>query len=402
VNLTVTLTLTASITSLREATVVSRISGYLDMVTVRPGDAVRPGQVVAVVEHAQLDAQVGQAEAAVLAARTGVQTAQASASAAQAQVLNAVAAQRRAEADLGNAQAALAKARSQLALSQAAYARAQQLNRDGFISLAAMDSAKADADSAQAAVDAANAQIRVNQAQIEQAKAQVRAAQAQEAAAASQIRTQQAQVATVQAALQTARLNRNSATIRAPWAGIVVRRTLDPGAYVSPGTSGAILVIADLDQVAAVVNVSEAQMAGVRNGSPAQIGVDAYPGRTFSGVVSRVAGGVDPATRTVQVEIDIVNREHLLRPGMYARVSLGAGTRKALTVPLSALTIVGGQHFVWVVTDSTVARRRVAVGQATGQAVEITSGLRVEDTIVVRGTEMVRDRAPVRAVPVGE
>ncbi len=402
VDLAITLSLTASIGSLREATIVSRIAGYLETVTVRPGDTVRTGQVVAVVEHAQLDAQLAQAQAALLAAQAGVQTAQAAQSAAHAQVLNATAAQRRAEADLGNAQAALAKARAQQGQSQANYARVTTLFRDGLIAAQAVDNAKADLDSTQASVDAATAQVRVSEAAIQQAQAQVGAARAQEAAAASQVRTQQAQVASLEAALQTTRLNRDSATIRAPFAGIVVRRNLDTGAYVSPGTSAPILVVSDLDQIAALVNVSEAQMAGVRKGRQAQISVDAYPGRTFTGTVSRIAGGVDSDTRTVLVEIDIQNPGHLLRPGMYARLSLAAGSRPALVVPLSALTIIGGQQFAWVLTDGTVSRRPVSVGRATGQVVEITKGLSPEDTIVVRGTEMVRDRGPVRAVPVGE
>ncbi len=402
VDLAVTLSLTASIGSLREATIVSKIAGYLEMVAVRPGDTVKAGQVVAVVEHAQLDAQLAQAQAALLASQAGVQTAQAALSAAHAQVLSATAAQRRAEADLGNTQAALAKARAQQGQSQASYARVTTLFRDGLIAAQAVDNAKADLDSTQAAVDAATAQVRVSEAVIQQAQAQVRAALAQEAAAASQVRTQQAQVASLEAALQTVRLNRDSATIRAPFAGIVVRRNLDTGAYVTPGTSTPILVVSDLDQIAALVNVSETQMAGVRKGRQAQISVDAYQGRTFAGTVSRIAGGVDSDTRTVLVEIDIPNPDHLLRPGMYARLTLAAGSRPALVVPLSALTIIGGQQFAWVLTDGTVSRRPVTVGRATGQVVEITGGLSPEDTIVIRGTEMVRDRGPVRAMPVGE
>jgi multidrug efflux pump subunit AcrA (membrane-fusion protein) len=87
---------------------------------------------------------------------------------------------------------------------------------------------------------------------------------------------------------------------------------------------------------------------------------------------------------------------------MYARVSLAAGSQPALVVPLSALTIIGGQQFAWVLTNGTVSRRPVSVGRATGQMVEITQGLRPEDMIVMRGTEMVREGGPVRAVPAGE
>jgi cobalt-zinc-cadmium efflux system membrane fusion protein len=143
-------------------------------------------------------------------------------------------------------------------------------------------------------------------------------------------------------------------------------------------------------------------MVGIQKGRQAEISVDSFPGRTFAGTVTRIAGGVDSDTRTVLVEIEIKNPGHLLRPGMYARLSLAAGTRPALVVPLSALTVIGGQQFAWVLTDGTVSRRPITVGRATGEVVEITRGLSPEDIIVVRGTEMVRDRGPVRAVPVGE
>jgi len=121
----------------------------------------------------------------------------------------------------------------------------------------------------------------------------------------------------------------------------------------------------------------------------------------FRGGVTRIAGGADPQTRTTQVEIDIQNPGHALRPGMYATVSLSAGVQPALVVPLSALVSVGSQYFVWVVTDNKVSQRTVTIGRASGEVVEITSGLGEDDLIVVRGIDLVREGAPVRPVPVG-
>jgi HlyD family secretion protein len=397
--LTVTLAPSASIVSLRQAQIVSKVAGYLEAVNVRPGDMVRAGQVVAVVDHAQLDNQVAQAQAAVDASRAAVATAQASAGASKAQVLNAQAATRRAEADLANAQASLVRTRAQATTAQAANQRAAQLFRDGLIAQAAADDARSVAEQAQAAVVAAEAQVRSVEASVQQSVAQLAVARANEAAAVAQVRTQQAQVANLMVGVRTARISRDNAIIRAPWSGIVVTRTLDPGAYVTPGTSSAILVVADLSQVAAVVNIPEAQMGGVRKGNTATISVDAFPGRSFTGTVARIAGGVEPDTRTVKTEIDIPNAEGLLRPGMFARMSLSAGSKQALVVPLSAITVAGNQSFVWIVREERVSRRQVTAGQTTAQVVEITAGLTVQDTIVVRGTEMVAEGGRVRAVP---
>ncbi len=390
------LSLTASIVAEREARVFSRVAGYLESVFVRPGDMVRAGQVVAVVEHSQLDAQVLQAEQAALAARSGVATAQAALAATRAQIINAQAARRKADADLQNARAALDRAKAQLGVAQTTHNRVSTLFRDGLIAQSAVDTARGDLQSAQAGVDAAEAQIRVVQAQIEQADAQIHVAQAQETAAVSQVRTQQAQAASLDASLQNARLARASATIRAPWAGIVVSRGLDPGALVAPGGGTPIVSIADLDVVAVVVNLAESSMGTVRRGHSAEIGVDAFPGRVFKGRVSRIAGGVDTDTRTVQVEIDVQNKDHALLPGMYARVRLTGAPREARVVPLSALVTVSGQHSVWVVVEGKVSRRAVKIGAATASVVEIVSGVEPDDTIVFRGTEMVREGGPVR------
>ncbi len=381
-----TLQLTAGIGSLNQAVLFTKTAGYLQVVTVRPGDSVRAGQVVAVVDHAQLDAQVVQAQAVLSAAETAVQTAQAQVAAARAQRLNA-------EAQLVNARVGLAKAQAQLVDAQATYARIQTLAQQGAISLQSLDDAKAQVVSAQAGVDSARAQIT-------QAEAQVEAARQQEGAAASQVRTQQAQAASQAAALQNARLSVANATIVAPWSGVVISRTLDTGAYVTPGTSTPILTIADLDNLDVVVNVTEADLSAVHRGDRAKIHVDAFPDRTFEGVVTRLAGGVDPATRTMQVEIDVPNAGHVLRPGMYATVQLAAGTQRALVVPLSSLVTVGGRQFVWVVTDGKVSQQLVTVGRATGDVVEITGGgLTEQDVIVVRGADLVRDGQPVRTAP---
>jgi RND family efflux transporter MFP subunit len=381
-----TLQLTASITALTQAVILPKTSGYLETVTVRPGDAVRAGQVLAVIDHAALDAQVAQAQAAAKAAQTAVQTAVANLAAAQAQQANA-------EAQVANAKAGVAKAQAQLADAEVTYQRTAVLVREGALAPQNLDDARATLVSDQTAVAAA-------QAQVTQAEAQVQAARQQAAAAASQIRTQQAQVGAQEAALQNARIQLQYATITAPFSGVVVSRSLDPGAYVTPGTSTPILTIAELGMLDVVVPVGESNLPAVHVGDRVQMQVDAYPGRTFTGRVSRIAGGVDPTTRTVQVEIDIPNPGQLLRPGMYATVQIQAGTRPAVVLPLSALVAVGPDHYVWVVADGKVAQRPVTVGQATGDVVEITGGVTPRDLVVVRGTDLVREGQPVNGVPV--
>ncbi len=383
-----TLQLTASITSLTQAVIYPKASGYLQVVTVRPGDSVRAGQVLAVIDHAQLDAQVAQAQASLVASQTSIQTAVANLSAARAQRENAT-------AQVANARAGLQKAQAQLVDAQATYTRTAALVQQGAVAAQTLDDTKAQLVVAQTTVDSADAQVTQSQAQLQ-------AAQQQEAAAASQVQTARAMEAMQAAVLENARIQLQYATIQAPFTGVVVSRQLDPGAYVTPGASTAILTIADPDRLDVVVNGGEADLPVIHRGDPVRILVDAYPGRAFTGVVSRIAGGVDPTTRTVQVEIDIPNPDHLLRPGMYATAQLSAGTQQALVVPLSALQTLGGQHYVWVVESGKVNEQPVTVGRATGEVVEINSGLTPDVTIVVRGADLVRAGQPVQTAPATE
>jgi len=385
VSLARTLQLTASITSLTQSVIFPKTSGYLLAVTVRPGDAVRAGQVLAQIDHAQLDAQVAQQQATLSASESAVQTAQAQLSAVRAQRVSA-------EAGVANARAAVVKAQAELADMQATYNRAAELAKQGAIAQQSLDDAKAQVVSAQATLDATRAQVG-------QAMAQADAARQQEAASASQVKTAQAQAATQTAALENARVQLQYATITAPFAGVVVSRQLDPGAYVAPGTSTSILTIADLDHLDVVLNVGSPDLPMIHKGDPVKILIDAYPGRVFTGAVNRIAGGVDPTTRTLQVEVDIANPQQMLRPGMYATVQLSAGTRQALVVPLSAVQTLGAQHYVWVVEDEKVRQQNVDVGQATGESVEITGGLAPSDTVIFRGADLVRQGQQVRTSP---
>jgi RND family efflux transporter MFP subunit len=401
VTIPVTLSLTANIASQRSAVIYSKAAGYLQVVAVRPGDPVRAGQVVAVVDHAQLDAQVAQAGATALAAQNGVETARVAVATAHAQALSAIAGRQNAEAQLANAKAGVVKARAQLRDTEATHARIAALVRQGAAAQQGLDDANAQVQTARASLDAADAQVKVAEAQIAQATAQVAVARQQEVSAVTQVHTQEAQAASQRAALANARLAVANATITAPFDGVVVSRSLDPGAYVTPGTSTPILTMADLDQIAVLVSVTEVQIAAIRLGTPVQVTVAAYPDRTFQGKVTRIAGGADQATRTVQVEIDIANPGHVLRPGMYATAQLSVGAEKnVLVVPLGALVSLGDQRFVWVVSDDKVSRRKVTVDRATGEVVVVTSGLSESDQIIARGADLVREGQRVKAVPV--
>jgi len=382
-NLPVTLQLTASIASLREAVLLPETSGYLEQVAVRPGAVVTAGQVLAVIDHSQLEAQVAQSQAQLGAAETGVQSDQASLVAARAQCLNAVAAVRSAAAQLNNAKAGLVKAQATLADGQVTYNREVTLVQQGADAPQTLDDDRAAIESDQSDVDAAQAQIRVAQAQGGQAQAQTEAAQQQIAAAVSQGKAQQEQATGQAAALRNAEIQLGYATVTAPFAGVVVSRNLDPGASITPGTSTSIVTVADLDALYVDVAVTDTVMAMLHRGDRVRILVDAYPGRTFGddhadrgrGRSANPDGGRGDRRPEPGAPVDArhvhdggAHGGHAAYPGGVAQRARHGGER---ALPLGGHPRDG---------DGGAGDHR----QATGDVVAITGEIRAPDTVVSR------------------
>jgi RND family efflux transporter MFP subunit len=152
------------------------------------------------------------------------------------------------------------------------------------------------------------------------ARRDVKEAEASTDSARAQQERAQAQVAEQQAALeQTRYLLELSKLLAAPISGVVIRRLVEPGVYV--GASTPVLVVASLDPLKVMFNISETERYSIREGVPAQIRVDVLPGRVFEGRVA-VLHPQSETTRTVVAEIELSNPAHVLAPGMSVEVAL--------------------------------------------------------------------------------
>jgi cobalt-zinc-cadmium efflux system membrane fusion protein len=180
--------------------------------------------------------------------------------------------------------------------------------------------------------------------------------------------------------------------IRAPETGIVLTRLITPGSVVT--ASGDLFVICDLTTVWALAAVQEEFLAKLRPGMPARVSVQAYPGRTFPGRVSKIEEKLDPETRTVQVRVDIKNDAGLLKPEMYSTVELDAGaSEKALLVPQEAIQDVNQQSVVFVLAaPGRFAVRPVETGRTLGALVQVSRGLAKGDRVVARGSFILKSQ----------
>lgn len=200
-----------------------------------------------------------------------------------------------------------------------------------------------------------------------------------------------------QSNFDNARTRLGYAQIAAPFAGIVTKRFMDPGAVVTTPTNATLFTLMDFDTVKVVVNVLEKDINAVHIGTPAIIQVDASPGREHKGFVARMGQAIDLGTRTMAAEIDIPNPNRLLRPGMYADVVLVVAERpNEITVPTQALLRDDSGYYVYTVQNGKAMRDDVTIGAEQGGRTEIPSGLHGDEKVIVMGQQLVKNGGEVK------
>lgn len=181
-------------------------------------------------------------------------------------------------------------------------------------------------------------------------------------------------------------------TLRAPIAGTIVDRRIGPGQYVKPDAPDPMFLIADLSTLWVLADVYESNLAGVKVGAPVEISLEAYPKRTFPARISFINPTVDPATRTVRVRCLVNNQSHLLKPEMFARISIGAvAPRRMPVVPASAVISEGSDAFVFVETaPGRFRKRQVKVGTEQKEQVVIAAGVQPGERVVTKGALLLK------------
>lgn len=396
-----TVEVTGSLTSARVAEVFARRSGLVARVLVNDGARVEAGQpLVALdgseaatrVRQAAANARVAEARLALLVAGARPQE--------RLQVQEAV---RQAESGLAAAQTQLRHGQVVVEIAETSLERMEALFRDGAVSLAQVDQARLEADLARTQVRAAEAQVRA-------AEAQVRAARQQQSLVEAGPRTEEiqaarAQVEQAQAGLTEVRQALTDMTIRAPFAGRVARVRVSPGDFATSGEFGSVPVAVVYDDRAleAEVTVGEREAGLVRSGQPAILRPEIIAGHTVRAAVKTVTPLAESGSRTVTVRLRIVDEpDGRLLPGTFVRGAVVVERRVGvLTVPRAALR--GGAHpTVWVVTGGVVNVRAVRTGLIEGNRVEVVSGVRGGEHVVVLGPEDLVDGAKVTVVNQGK
>ena len=206
----------------------------------------------------------------------------------------------------------------------------------------------------------------------------------------SHLRSSRAQVAQQQALMA-------EKIVRAPFAGRLGLRQVDVGQYLAAGTM--IVTLQALDPIYADFYVPQQSLAGIHTGQTAQVRVDAYPGRAFTGKILAISPKLDQASRMAQVRATIANADHALLPGMFANVAVDAGAVKQyITLPNAAVVYNTYGSSVYVVGGGnapTVKQVVIKTGPARGDQVAVLDGLHEGDIVVTAGQLKLRQGATV-------
>jgi RND family efflux transporter MFP subunit len=337
------LQLPGNIQATTEAPILARADGYIKQRLVDIGDRARRGQTLAIIEAPELDQQVRQAQANLQQAR----------------------------AALDQAKANLQQGRADLELARVTAKRWANLVGDGSVSVQENDQYQAQYQSKIAAVHA-----------LEQAVA-----------------AQHGGVGAAEANL--ARLGQMSGyrTVVAPFDGVITLRNVDSGALVSNGST-LLFRIAQTGALRIYLNVPQTHAGSVHRGDAARVTVSNLPGRSFNGSVARTADALDPASRTLLVEVHVPNPEGALLPGMYAQVELRSSrANPPLVIPSDALITSGAGTQVAVVgADHKVRIQSIVPGRDYGDRLEVMDGLHDGDTIIASPGDIVHDGTEVEPI----
>jgi multidrug efflux system membrane fusion protein len=188
--------------------------------------------------------------------------------------------------------------------------------------------------------------------------------------------------------------------VYAPFSGVLTRRNVDPGALINSGAGTAgkeLFDIARVDPLRVFVSVPQAYAPSMKAGVKAVVTLQEFPGQNFTGLVARTADAIDPATRTLNTEVDVPNKDGKLLPGSFGQVHFATGTSvPRITIPVNAMLFrAEGPRAAVVDKDGKVHLQPIKIGRDFGATLEILGGLDVNDQIIINPADSLEEQQKV-------
>ncbi len=202
-------------------------------------------------------------------------------------------------------------------------------------------------------------------------------------------RAKQAAVEASMAAVRRLQQLQGFEKVYAPFSGVVTARNTDIGALITGGVNSGtsanqLFHLDDISTLRVFVSVPEAYSGLIHDGATATLTLDEFPGQTFTGRITRNAGAIDPASRTLNVEVDVPNPTGSLLPGAYAKVHFDVpSSGHNLTIPSNTIIFRANGTQVGIVRNNKVVLTPVKIAADHGATLEVASGLSVEDALIL-------------------
>jgi membrane fusion protein (multidrug efflux system) len=226
----------------------------------------------------------------------------------------------------------------------------------------------------------------------------VRHLRSQNASSVADLERAEAAARSAAASVAVLALQIERTTVRAPFSGVVGQRFVSVGDYVTPASR--LLTLQTVDPQRAVIEVPERHAVRLREGQTVEFTVAAVPGRVFRAQVDFIDPVVQDELRTIVVKGRAPNPDRVLRPGMFIEARLATATRSnAVVVPEDAVQPLRTANVVWAVADGKASRRVVQLGARSQGVVEIVSGVRAGEQVVVGGLERMAEGVPIAPRP---
>jgi RND family efflux transporter MFP subunit len=349
--------LSGTLVSPDQARVSSEVAGVIRDVPVQLGSEVRVGDVLVRIEPREIALALDRAESALrqVEAQLGIDRTQNK----QPPPDDQIASVRQAMANRDDA--------------RAAFDRAQQLNGRGLLP-------KSDRDTAET-------RLKVSEANYE--------------AAVDTVRSLKASLQDRRASYELAQKKLNDAVVRAPVAGSVSERLVQPGEFIRENTPVATIV--QMSPLKLKTAIQEKNAGVIKVGQTVDFVVEAFVDKTFHGRVAYVSPAVDQATRTFPVEVLVDNADRTLKPGFFAKGTvLTRIDDEVLAAPDDAVSTMAGVSTVYVVEDGKARQQQVTLGARQDQVVEIVEGLKGNEVLATSNVNQLATGTPVRTGTAGE
>ena len=235
----------------------------------------------------------------------------------------------------------------------------------------------------------------MSQVDYDTSETRLKVAEANYQAAIDGVRSLKASLQDRRAAFELAQKKLNDAVVRAPVAGSIAERLVQPGEYIRENTPVATIV--QMNPLKLKTAIQERHAGLIRGGQTVEFFVEAFPDRKFIGKIAYVSPAVDQTTRTFPVEAIVDNPDRVLKPGFFARgTALTKVDANVLAVPETAISTLAGVSTVYVIEHDKARQQQVSLGARQDRLVEIVAGLKGDETLATTNLNQLATGVAVR------